>query len=154
MTPGVAASVNEVRAAASSLVTRSAGSAFIVEAGIAGVVTTLSTSLTHVEAAPAAVFTGAAVLAGVAVLEGQVRREFNPNVALEYGFMRALDKRVLLLTEKNFKEIRADIGGVVRESFDARQPKSIAKAVGRWIRDLEKPAPSGKKPAASRKQAR
>jgi hypothetical protein len=70
MTPGVAASFNEVRAAASSLVTRSAGSAFVVEAGVAGVATTLSTSLTHVEAASAAVFTGAAVLAGVAVLEG------------------------------------------------------------------------------------
>jgi hypothetical protein len=75
---------------------------------------------------------------GVAVLENQARREFNPNVALEYGFMRALDKRVLLLAEKNFKAIRADIGGIVRESFDARRPNSVATAVRRWLRDFEK----------------
>jgi len=86
---------------------------------------------------------------GVAVLENQARREFNPDVALEYGFMRALDKRVLLLTEKNFKAIRADIGGIVRESFDAGRPNSVVTAVGRWLRDFEKPVAARK--AASSK---
>ena len=36
---------------------------------------------------------------GVAVLEDRLKDEFNPNVALEYGFMRALDKPVLLLAD-------------------------------------------------------
>lgn len=92
--------------------------------------------------------------AGVAVLENQARREFNPNVALEYGFMRALDKRVLLLTEKNFKSIRADIGGVVRESFDARRPQTVGAAVGRWLRDFEKSASPRKAKAPSKKRSR
>jgi hypothetical protein len=91
---------------------------------------------------------------GVAVLENQARREFNPNVALEYGFMRALDKRVLLLTEKNFKAIRADIGGVVREPFDARRPQSVVTAIGRWLHDLEKPAPQQKGRSSSSLSAR
>jgi hypothetical protein len=91
---------------------------------------------------------------GVAVLETHARREFNPNVALEYGFMRALDKRVLLLTEKNFKAIRADIGGVVRESFDARRPQSVAAAVRRWLRDFERPAPPRKTQRSNKKRAR
>jgi hypothetical protein len=90
---------------------------------------------------------------GVAVLENQARREFNPNVALEYGFMRALDKRVLLLTEKNFKAIRADIGGIVRESFDGRRPNSVVTAVGRWLRDFEKSA-TPPKAASSRNRTR
>jgi tetratricopeptide (TPR) repeat protein/nucleoside 2-deoxyribosyltransferase len=90
---------------------------------------------------------------GIAVLENQARREFNPNVALEYGFMRALDKRVLLLTEKNFKAIRADIGGVVRESFDARRPNSVATAVGRWLRDFEKSS-TPRKAVSSKKRKR
>ena len=63
--------------------------------------------------------------------------------------MRALDKRVLLLTEKNFKAIRADIGGIVRESFDAGRPNSVVTAVGRWLRDFEKPVAARK--AASSK---
>lgn len=89
---------------------------------------------------------------GVAVLEHEARREFNPNVALEYGFMRALDKRVLLLTEKNFKAIRADIGGIVRETFDVRRPQSVVAAVSRWLRDFEKPAAAKKLSGARKKR--
>jgi hypothetical protein len=37
---------------------------------------------------------------GIAVLENILQDEFNPNVALEYGFMRALGKPTLLLKEK------------------------------------------------------
>jgi hypothetical protein len=70
MTPGVAASSNEAWAAASSLATRSAGSAFVDDAAVAGVDTTLPTSLTHVDAGPAAVL-AAAVLPGSALLDGE-----------------------------------------------------------------------------------
>lgn len=49
---------------------------------------------------------------GVAVLEDIIADEFNPNVALEYGFMRALGKPTLLLKERRFKP-RADILGTL-----------------------------------------
>ena len=39
---------------------------------------------------------------GIAVLEDRSANEFNPNVALEYGFMRALGKQVLLLKDRQF----------------------------------------------------
>lgn len=40
---------------------------------------------------------------GISVLEDIVRAEFNPNVALEYGFMRALGKPTLLLKEHRMR---------------------------------------------------
>jgi hypothetical protein len=42
---------------------------------------------------------------GVAILETISEQEYNPNVALEYGFMRALDKRVLFLADKGFQNL-------------------------------------------------
>ena len=48
---------------------------------------------------------------GIAILENYSKQEYNPNVGIEYGFMRALDKRVLLLTDEEFPSERADIVG-------------------------------------------
>lgn len=73
---------------------------------------------------------------GVAVLENLVVDEFNPNIALEYGFMRALGKPVLLLKEKRFSP-RADILGTLWEEFDMFDiESSISAAVGKWYNDL------------------
>lgn len=73
---------------------------------------------------------------GIAVLEDIVAAEFNPNVALEYGFMRALGKPTLLLKERRFKA-RADILGTVWEEFDIFEiESSIGSAVARWLRDI------------------
>jgi hypothetical protein len=75
---------------------------------------------------------------GVAVLENLVVEEFNPNVALEYGFMRALDKQCLLLKDRRFKP-RADITGTLAEEFDMLDPKSgVSRGVERWIVDLNR----------------
>src|ERR1044071_7899395 len=43
---------------------------------------------------------------GVAIVEDRYRPELNPNVAMEWGFMRALGKPVLFLIEKDFKHLR------------------------------------------------
>ena len=73
---------------------------------------------------------------GVAVLEDIVADEFNPNVALEYGFMRALGKPTLLLKERRFKP-RADILGTLWHDFDILDLKrSIRKAIGKWLDDI------------------
>jgi hypothetical protein len=76
---------------------------------------------------------------GIAVLEDRVKDEFNPNVALEYGFMRALDKPVLLLTDTGFRNLRADVLGTLRAEFDIAAPDLAAELAGpvrAWVRDL------------------
>lgn len=74
---------------------------------------------------------------GLAVLEDRVKDEFNPNVALEYGFMRALDKPTLLLADVGFRNLRADIVGTLREPFDiVDMATSLPTAIGNWSRDL------------------
>lgn len=74
---------------------------------------------------------------GIAILEDRVVNEFNPNVALEYGFMRALNKSTLLLTDVGFRNLRADILGTLREEFDiADIESSVQPPIERWLRDL------------------
>lgn len=73
---------------------------------------------------------------GVAILEDIVQDEFNPNVALEYGFMRGLGKEVLLLKEQRFKP-RADIMGSLWGEFDILHiGPQVESAITRWIHDL------------------
>jgi hypothetical protein len=74
---------------------------------------------------------------GIAVLEDRVKDEFNPNVALEYGFMRALGKPVLLLKDEGFRNLRADIIGTLHESFDLLDiPGTMGPPITRWVHDL------------------
>lgn len=92
---------------------------------------------------------------GVAVLEDRVQNEFNPNVALEYGFMRALDKPVLLLVDSGFRNLRADVIGTVREAFDIADPDlagTLTEPIGNWVRDLGQALPQAG-PGALRQQA-
>lgn len=74
---------------------------------------------------------------GIAILEDRVADEFNPNVALEYGFMRALNKPALLLADVGFRNLRADIIGTLREQFDITDIKgTIKKPVEKWLKEL------------------
>jgi hypothetical protein len=83
---------------------------------------------------------------GVAILEDRLADEFNPNVALEYGFMRALDKPTLLLKDKLFRNQRADIMGTVHGEFNlGALAKTLPPAIDQWVRDLDlalEPGPS------------
>lgn len=73
---------------------------------------------------------------GIAVLEDIIVEEFNPNVALEYGFMRGLGKPVLLLKERRFRP-RADILGTLWEEFDIlRLDQTVPSAIDRWLNDI------------------
>ena len=74
---------------------------------------------------------------GIAVLEDRIRDEFNPNVALEYGFMRALNKPVLMLADRGFRNLRADVIGTLYAQFDiADIAGSIRAPVERWFADI------------------
>jgi TIR domain len=74
---------------------------------------------------------------GLAVLEDEVASELNPNVALEYGFMKALDHPVALLRSSTFKHSRADLSGKLARNFDivsgALRAGTLRKAVGSWF---------------------
>jgi len=75
---------------------------------------------------------------GIAVLENKSKDEYNPNVAIEYGFMRALNKRALLLAEQDFPRARADVVGKLREKFDIDDIKnSIRNPIEKWIKEIE-----------------
>ncbi len=76
---------------------------------------------------------------GIAVLEDEVASELNPNVALEYGFMKALDHPVALLRSSTFKHSRADLSGKLAKTFDIvggelRAP-SLRAAVTDWFKE-------------------
>ncbi len=74
---------------------------------------------------------------GVAVLEDRWVDEMNPNVALEYGFMRALNKPSLMLVDREFDHLRSDLAGTVYETFDLSDiAGTVGPAISRWLRDL------------------
>lgn len=73
---------------------------------------------------------------GIAVLENVYLDEMNPNVALEYGYMLAQRKQILLLKEKSFLNIRADILGKLWKEFEIDKKESIQKAIQNWMVDL------------------
>ena len=58
---------------------------------------------------------------GMAILEDCVQQELNPNIALEYGFMKALNRTVALFRQLNFKHDRADLTGKLAKTFEDRR---------------------------------
>jgi len=73
---------------------------------------------------------------GIAVFERIETEEFNPNVALEVGYMFALKKQVCLLKDKNLKTLHADLVGKLYRVFDPLNPvETIPGELSRWLRD-------------------
>ena len=77
---------------------------------------------------------------GLAVLEDRGANEMNPNVALEYGFMKALNREVGLLREENFKHDRADLIGKLAKPFRIAEDfqldeESLKQAIRDWMID-------------------
>jgi hypothetical protein len=71
---------------------------------------------------------------GVAIAESRYKKEMNPNVALEWGWMRAFGKRVLFLRERDFAEMRADVQGFEYQTFDWADPNAtIPGIVKGWL---------------------
>ena len=59
---------------------------------------------------------------GVAIVEDRCRPELNPNVAMEWGWMRGMGKRILFLVESKFNHLRADWNGLIRSDFTWETP--------------------------------
>jgi len=74
---------------------------------------------------------------GIAVFEDIDDRNFNPNVALEYGFMVARKKPVLLLKEQRMPKIPTDITGKLWKPFSIFNIKnSIKEQIDSWAIDI------------------
>lgn len=74
----------------------------------------------------------------ICVFEEIDEREFNPNIPLEYGFMRAINRQVLLLKDKRMPNMPSDIIGKLYRNFDTYNiGESIREQVSLWVsRDL------------------
>lgn len=71
---------------------------------------------------------------GIAIVEDRHRNELNPNVAMEWGWMRAMGKRVCFLRERGFNNFRADLGDLLNETFDWDDPDpGVRAAVAGWF---------------------
>jgi hypothetical protein len=82
---------------------------------------------------------------GIAVLEDKGASEMNPNVALEYGFMKAMNRTVGLLREESFKHDRADLIGKLVKAFRigpdfVLDENSLKQAIQDWMIDCGIPA--------------
>lgn len=73
----------------------------------------------------------------IAVFEEIDQREFNPNIALELGFMMAQNKRCLILKDQRMPRMPTDIVGKLYREFDTYNiADSIQKCVDQWARDI------------------
>lgn len=62
----------------------------------------------------------------------------NPNVALEYGFMKSRAKKVLILKDISAKT-PSDLQGFVWKPFDLKNPdKTVPSVVTGWIKEIKK----------------
>jgi len=73
---------------------------------------------------------------GIAIVEDKYLPELNPNVAMEWGWMRGMGRNVLYLVEKDFKNQRADWGGLIESAFDWANPgPEIKSGVEAWLKN-------------------
>lgn len=75
---------------------------------------------------------------GVCIFEEIDEREFNPNVPLEYGFMRAMNRQVLLLKDIRMPKMPSDMTGKLYRNFDTYNiTLTIHEQISQWTeRDL------------------
>jgi hypothetical protein len=60
---------------------------------------------------------------GIAIVEDRYRPELNPNVAMEWGWMKGMGKPVLFLMEETFQHNRADWHGLIAKRFKWDEPE-------------------------------
>jgi|GEM_PF-1238515 len=73
----------------------------------------------------------------IAVFEEIDQREFNPNIALELGFMMAQNKRCLILKDQRMPRMPTDIVGKLYREFDTYNiTDSVQRCVEQWAKDI------------------
>jgi hypothetical protein len=72
---------------------------------------------------------------GVAIVQDKHTDELNPNVMMEWGWMRGMGKRVFFLLEKDFKNFRADLGDLLSEKFTWDSPEiAVERGITGFLR--------------------
>lgn len=61
---------------------------------------------------------------GIAIVEDKFNPKLNPNVAMEWGWMRAMRKPVLYLVENTVTVVPADVAGLIKSRFDWQNPQA------------------------------
>ena len=75
---------------------------------------------------------------GIAVFERLEAEDFNPNVSLEVGYMRAIRKPVCLLKDKTLRTLQTDLVGRLYKQFDPQNPSgTIPAELEKWLADKE-----------------
>ena len=73
---------------------------------------------------------------GIAVFERLESEDFNPNVALEVGYLMAMNKQVCLLKDQTLKHLNTDLIGKLYKTFDPQDPiGSIPSELNKWMQD-------------------
>ena len=73
---------------------------------------------------------------GVAIVEDRHRDELNPNVAMEWGWMRAMGRKVYFLREAKFANFRADLGDLLSAPFIWDDPEpGVRAAITGWLKN-------------------
>lgn len=71
---------------------------------------------------------------GIAVFDKSLRQKYNPNVALEVGYMMALEKKVCLLKDKNLESMPSDLIAKLYKVYDdSNLEESITTALNKWL---------------------
>jgi hypothetical protein len=74
---------------------------------------------------------------GIAIVEDRFNPKLNPNVAMEWGWMRAMKKPVLYLVEKSVAQaqVPADVAGLIKSRFDWDNPQAdIPRLIAQELR--------------------
>jgi hypothetical protein len=73
---------------------------------------------------------------GIAVFERLESEVFNPNVALEVGYMLGLRKQVLLLKDQTLQALHTDLVGKLYREFNPQKPTTtIPREIEKWLTD-------------------
>jgi hypothetical protein len=71
---------------------------------------------------------------GIAIFEDIEGANFNPNVALELGYLMGRRKRTLILKDQNLRSLHSDVLHRLYATFDMSNiDGSIRREVGRWV---------------------
>jgi hypothetical protein len=75
---------------------------------------------------------------GIAIVEDKYMDELNPNVMMEWGWMRAMGRPVLFLVEDSFQKFRADVGGLLSRTFTWDDPENSVPDLAPWLSGLSR----------------
>ncbi len=73
-------------------------------------------------------------LFGIAIFDKSLKQKYNPNVALEVGYLIASEKKVCLLKDKNLEKMPSDLLARLYQEYDNSDlATSLSCALNKWL---------------------